>query len=129
MWTRLACVGPFVYEDRHVCTYAAGLTDGLSHDRLAAMEANLRVRCLLKRELQRRPDCRPAWHRGMALCLAILRDLSYQQGAYDRAARYALRSLMHRPLGRPRWEWGRCFAACWKAVRYGPPIQATPPAD
>lgn len=116
MWTRLACVGPFVYLDAPVCTYSVALPDGLSDDRLAGMRANLLVRRLLKRELRRRPDCRRAWHRGMALSLAILRDLMYQRGRFAEAARYGLWSMLHRPWGRPRWEWGRCAASLLRAV-------------
>jgi glycosyltransferase involved in cell wall biosynthesis len=116
MWTRLACAGPFVYLDRPVCTYAAALPDGLSDNRLAAMQANLHVRRLLKRELRRRPDCRAAWHRGMAHSLAILRDMNYRTGRYLDAARYGLQSMLHNPRGRPRWEWGRCAASLLRAA-------------
>ena len=51
-----------------------------------------------------------------ALCLAILRDLMYRRGLYVQAATYGVRSLLHRPWGRPRWEWGRCLASLLRAA-------------
>ncbi len=116
MWVRLACLGPCVYLDVPVATYAADTARSLSEDRTAAMLANLHVRRLLKRELRRRPDCLGSWRRGMAHCLAILRDLAYRDGRFAAAARFGFESLLYRPRSRPAWEWGRLLSALWRAV-------------
>jgi len=118
MWVRLACLGPCVYLDAPVATYAADTPQSLSKDRMAAMRANLRVRRLLKRELCHRPDCLGSWRRGMAHCLAILRDLSYGDARFADAARFGFESLLYRPWPRPRWEWGRLLSALWRAALF-----------
>jgi glycosyltransferase involved in cell wall biosynthesis len=118
MWVRLACLGPGVYLNALVATYAADTPQSLSEDRQAAMLANLHVRRLLKRELRRRPDCLGSWRRGMAHCLAILRDLSYRNERFAEAARFGFESLLYRPWSRPRWEWGRTLSALWRAVLF-----------
>ncbi|MFQ5806992.1 MAG: glycosyltransferase family 2 protein [Phycisphaerae bacterium] len=118
MWVRLACLGPCVYLNAPVATYSADTPQSLSEDPEAAMLANLRARRLLKHELRRRPDCRRSWRRGMAHCLAILRDLSYRNERFATAARFGLESLLYRPWARPRWEWARPFAALWRAALF-----------
>lgn len=116
MWTRAACLGPCVYLDADVATYAADTPRSLSADSHAAMLANLHVRRLLKAELRQRPDCRASWRRGMAQCLATLRDLSYRRGEYAQAVRFGVQSLLYRFRARPRWEWGRLLSALWRAA-------------
>jgi hypothetical protein len=119
MWVRLACVGPFVFLDRRVCTYDAGTPAGLSEDRVAAMLANLRARQLLRPALRTRPDCRASWRRGMGLCYATLRDQAWQAGRFAAAARYGVQALRYHPSGRARWEWRRTGAALWRAIPLG----------
>jgi glycosyltransferase involved in cell wall biosynthesis len=116
LWVRLACLGPCVYLDAPVATYAADTPRSLSEDQMAAMRANLHVRRLLKRELCHRPDCLGNWRRGMAHCLAILRDLSYRNGRFAEAARFGFQSLLYRPWPRPKWEWGRLLSSLRRAA-------------
>ena len=116
LWTRLACLGPFVYLDAPVCTYSADSADGLSYNRQAAMRATLRVHKLLKRELWRRPDCRPNWHAGMARCYAILRDQAYRHRRFAAALGYGVLSFWHRPWPRQAWELRRLAAAALRAL-------------
>lgn len=126
-WIRIACRGPGVYLDRHLATFSAG-TPGLSADLLGLLTDQLRARHLLQPELVRRPDCRPHWRRGVAQALVDLRDVAYRQGRYALAARYAARSLLHAPWGRPPWEWLRLLDAACRAVFTSSGRPQRPPA-
>lgn len=122
LWTRLACVGPGVYLDRVVCTYRRDTPEQLSHDDAEFLIHQVRSRKLLKDALRHRPDCRPIWRTALGRRLAILRDRSYRQGEYLRAARFGIESLWVAPWPRPAWEWSKPLAAAWRAL-----IHAAPP--
>ncbi len=119
MWARLACRGSCVFLEAPVAVYAADTPDGLQRDHEAALRSNVRARYLLKRELRRRPDCRAIWRRALARKLATLRDRCYGERRYGEAARLGFVSLWYRPWSRPKWEWGRAFAALWHGVLSG----------
>ena len=127
-WIRIACRGSGVYLDRLIATYSAD-QDGLSADVLRLMLGELHARYLLQRELDYRPDCRPSWYRGVASILVNLRDEAYRRGCYDVAARYALRSLLHRPWGRARWEWFRLIESLFRATVAPAPRRRARPAS
>ncbi len=118
LWVRVACVGPVVFLGALLARYDVDNADGLSRDRESCLEHKLRARRLLRRELRTRPDCRGVWHRGMAACLASLRDHSYRDRRFTAALGYGVRSLYHQPLGRPRWEWGRLAACAWGSLKF-----------
>lgn len=115
-WARLACRGPFVQLRAPVATYFVGTPGAYSNDSTGMQTRLLRARYLLQGDLRRRPDCRPAWRRGVARTCVGLRDIHYQQRRYALAARYGLRSLLAQPWGRPRWEWGRFLESAFRAV-------------
>jgi GT2 family glycosyltransferase len=117
LWVRIACRGPCVYLSAPVATYSVGVPGALSRDTFSQLSYQLRGRYLLQRELRRRPDCRPSWRRGLARSFTDLRDVAYRQGRYAAAARYGLRSLLHRPWGRPAWEWGRFLDSLYRVWR------------
>jgi len=116
MWVRLACRGPGVLLGSPVATYFVAMPGALSNNTFSQLSYKLRGRYMLRRELRRRPDCRQNWHRGLAIAFTNLRDVAYRQGRFDVAARYGLRSLLHRPWGRPRWEWARLFESLYRTT-------------
>ncbi len=124
MWVRITCRGPAVYLDTPVATYFANMPGALSNDTFSQLSYKLRGRYMLRRELQRRPDCYPHWRRGLGIAFVNLRDVAYRQQRYGVAARYALRSLLHHPWGRPRWEWGRLLESVYRATT-GSPARAS----
>lgn len=121
LWVRLACRGPGIYLDALTAVYADDTPAGLSRDKPACLWNKLRARRLLATELRRRPDCRPIWRRGMADCLAILRDQAYRDGRYLDSLRFGVESFFHRPWPRAKWEWRRLLSAAghaaWQALR------------
>ncbi len=120
LWVKLACRGPFVYLDSVLATYFVGVPGALSNNTFSQLSYQLRGRYRLQRELRGRPDCRENWRRGLTLALTNLRDVAYRQQCYGVAARYGLRSLLHSPLGRARWEWARLAESLYRAT-IGPP--------
>jgi glycosyltransferase involved in cell wall biosynthesis len=127
LWVQMACLGPCVYVDARVAFYDDDTPEGLSRDRDTCMDYKLLARRLLKPELRRRPDCAGIWRRGMASTLASMRDHAYRDGHFAEAAGYGLRSLWYAPW-RPRWEWGRLAAACWRVVWPRRPTSLDAPA-
>ncbi len=116
LWAKIACRGPCVYLSAPLATYSVGAPGALSGNTFSQLSHQLRGRYLLQHELRRRPDCRPHWHRGLARSFTDLRDVAYRRGRYATAARYALRSLLHRPFGRPAWEWVRLLDSLSRAT-------------
>ncbi len=116
LWVRLAGRGPGVLLDRPVAIYTADDPRSLTRNRLELLRANLRVRWLLRRELIRRPDCRASWRRGLAHCLARLRDEYYRDGEFAAAACCGAASLACRPWPPPKWEVGRLLSAVGRAL-------------
>lgn len=116
LWVRLACLGPCIYYDGLTVVYADDTPGSLSRDKPTCMRHKLRARRLLKSELHRRPDCRRVWRRGMASCLATLRDQAYRDGEFAQSARFGAESFLHRPWPRPKWEWRRLLSASWRAL-------------
>jgi hypothetical protein len=107
LWARLACAGPCVFLDEPLAIYTWDAPDSLARDPSPLLLDELKARTLMQGLLRHRPDCRPHWQRGVARCLAHLRDHAYRAGQYAAAARYGLRALSPQPWKRPAWEW-RC---------------------
>lgn len=128
LFVRLCTLGPGIYLNDLVTFYADDTPAGLSRDKPVCLRYKLQARRMLREALIRRPDCRAAWHRGMAETLADLRDQTYRAGRYAEAARCAVETLWHAPWRRPKWEWGRLLAAAWYAMLYGDQ-RATPPVN
>ena len=116
LWLRLACQGPGIVLDEELVTCSDGAPLSLTRDPVGVLLDEIRVRYRMRRELRLRPDCRPAWRRGLANMLAALRDRAYRVGDYGRAARFGLHSLLVKPTMRPRWEWGRPLYALWRSL-------------
>jgi glycosyltransferase involved in cell wall biosynthesis len=116
LWTRLACRGRGVFLSAPVAVITTDDPGSLTRDRPALLHASLRARRLLRSELVKRPDCRASWRRGMAACLAQLRDGCYRRGEFAAAAGYGAASLIYRPWPRARWEFGRVLAAAGRAA-------------
>jgi glycosyltransferase involved in cell wall biosynthesis len=116
LWTRLACHGRGVYLSAPLAVITTDDPDSVSRDAARLLRWSLRARQLLRRELRVRPDCRPAWRRGMAACLAQLRDECYRRREFADATRFGAASLMYRPWPRPKWEFGRLLASAARAA-------------
>jgi len=117
LWTRVACHGPGVCLSAPLAIYAVASPDALSRNREAMLRTRRIVYADLRRWLRGRPDCRSAWRRGRANCLARLRDLAFAEGRYLEAVDLAARTLAADPLVRQRWEWGILVRALLKALR------------
>jgi glycosyltransferase involved in cell wall biosynthesis len=111
LWLQLACRGPAIILREPLVSCGWNAPASLAGDVRRVQEAQIKVRCLARRELRRRPDCAAAWRTGFARLLAGKRDAAYRAGQYGLAARLAFRSLMIQPRGRGMWEWGRLLRA------------------
>jgi glycosyltransferase involved in cell wall biosynthesis len=120
LWTRVACYGPGVCLSAPLAIYAVASPDALSRNRAAMLQARRVVYADLRRMLRRRPDCRAAWRRGRANCLARLRDLAFSERRYADAAGLAARTLTTDLLARGRWEWGILARALLYTLRPPP---------
>jgi glycosyltransferase involved in cell wall biosynthesis len=120
LWLRLAQVGPGVYLSGPLATYSVDAPGNLSRGGVRQAEFQLRARYMLSGVMHRRPELRAASRRGLADCLALLRDCAFRDERWPAAVRYALRSLAHAPLHRRRWEWFRPVDALWRRWRAGP---------
>lgn len=117
LWVRIAMIGPGVYLAGPLATYTVDAPNNLSHGAVRQAEYQLRARYMLMRLLRHHPELCATVRRGMADCLALLRDRAYQREQWGVAARYALRSLMCSPTRRPRWEWYRPIDAALRQLR------------
>ncbi|MBK9120620.1 MAG: glycosyltransferase [Phycisphaerales bacterium] len=116
LWLRMACRAPGILQGRLVAEYALGAQESLSSSSGAQLSAALRALRFARAELRHRPDCRPAWRRGLVRYLNVLRDRAFREHRFAAAARYALESIVAAPRGRARWEWGRLLDAGLRAL-------------
>lgn len=116
LWIQIACCGPGFYLSERLVTMGWQTPFSLSADRRASTLAELRVSRLVRRLLRQRPDCRPAWQRGMKRMLWELHDAAARRGAHGPAARYAFQALAVAPSAAKRWEWGRLARALLRSM-------------
>lgn len=120
LWLRLAQTGPGVYLNGPLATYTVDAPDNLSRGAVKQAEFQLRARYMIARTLRNRSADSLHARRGLADCLALLRDCAVRDARWPAAVRYALRTLAHAPRHRRRWEWFRPIDAVWRACRAAP---------
>lgn len=115
-FVRMACHGRGVMLDRVLAHVAVGAAHGLSRRVEAQLLNTVWALYLLRRELVRRPDCRPAWTRGVVRCLTELCHHARRARRFAAAGAYGLLALAHAPVRRAPWEWRRCTGDLGRAL-------------